>query len=561
MIKDKTIRVLVTDGNYKHTLGAVRSLARADFLVDVIGSRNCLSSWSRYLYQLGYSQKQFNEKHIDKFINFLSNSHYNVLLPIGARSVQLVSRHRNEIEKYCAIPLASQRAIELCLNKDEIYQFAAGLSVKVPQTWVFTGVDELQAKISKLVFPVVIKGKSEIRKDRPLYANNADQLLNMVAIWGQGMSSEVVSFPIIQQYIDGVAVGFFALYQNGQCKRVFMHQRVREIPPSGGPSCCAVSIYESDLLVTGRKLLDALEWHGIAMVEFKRERNTGGLYLMEVNPKFWGSLDLALSSGVDFPVLDVCMALGEDIPYSEDYRIGLRFHWPLDGEISHIRENPKAIFSVLLDCIDPRTKSNVCLNDPLPIFNSLYSEARRFGSWILKKFNFFKILNRTRSQGLRIALVRIFSEVMGIPLIRYSQITSQIYIGSQYGIMGKRKLEKLGITGIVNLRKEFDDNAFGLVIKHYCHLPIAEFTSPTIEQLEQGIAFIKQIVNDGKVYIHCSEGVSRAPVMAIAYLISQGIYLSEAINLTKQVRPFINILPVQMERLRQFEIRYKKSGK
>ncbi len=75
-MKNQTIRVLVTDGNYKHTLGAVRSLVRADFLVDVIRSRNCLSSWSRYLPQLGYSQKQFNEEHIDKFINFLSNSHY-----------------------------------------------------------------------------------------------------------------------------------------------------------------------------------------------------------------------------------------------------------------------------------------------------------------------------------------------------------------------------------------------------------------------------------------------------------------------------------------------------
>ncbi len=400
------------------------------------------------------------------------------------------------------------------------------------------------------MFPVVIKGKSEIMKGRPLYANSADQLLNMVTVWRQGMSSEMTPFSIIQQYIDGVAVGFFALYQHGQCKQVFMHQRIQEVPPSGGPSCCAVSIYESDLLETGKKILDVLSWHGVAMVEFKRERNTGDLYLMEINPKLWGSLDLAIVSGVDFPVLDVRLALGENIPYSEDYRVGLKFHWPLDGELSHIRENPRAIFFVILDCFNSRVKSNIRLDDLLPAFYSTYSEIKRFGSWILKKLDFFKILHRIYSEGLRIAFVRAFCEVTGIPLIRYSKITPQIYIGSQHGRIGKCRLERLGINGIVNIREEFDDIAYGLVIKYYCHLPVPEFGTPTMEQLERGTAFIKQIVDKkGKVYIHCSEGASRAPMMAVVYFINQGMPLSEAINLIKRSRPFIHILPVQMEQL------------
>ncbi|MBI4621322.1 MAG: ATP-grasp domain-containing protein [Desulfobacterales bacterium] len=555
--KNKPIRVLITDGAYKHTLGAVRSLAQAGFEVDAIGSRRCLTGWSRHLAKVAYHQDLFNNGTLNKFVSFLANSNYDVLLPIGARSVQLVSRHRAIIEEHCSIPLPSAKTIELCLDKEETTRFAATLGVKVPQTWAFTCLHQLEVHIAEIAFPVVVKGKSEIVKNRPLYANDADQLLKKINVWGKGLSSEGMPFPIIQQFIDGIGVGFFALYEYGKCKRVFMHRRLRETPPSGGASSCAVSIYQADLLQVGKKILDALEWHGVAMVEFKRERSTSDLYLMEINPKYWGSLDLALASGVDFPVLDVRMAMGEQIPYSDQYRIGLKFHWPLDGEINHIKENPKALFPVLVDCIDPRVKSNLSASDPLPAFYSLYIEMWTLVYWILAKFGLGRIMYRIHNQGFRTAFVRTYSEGMGIPIVKYSRITPQIYIGAQHSLAGKRKLNRMGINGIVNMRSEFDDNQHDLVLGDYCYLPTVEFTAPEIEQLQKGVAFIKRVVEkDGKVYIHCSEGISRAPTLAAAYFISQGMSHPDAVASIKESRPFINILPVQMTRLSEFADMY-----
>lgn len=549
----RPLRVLVTDGDYKHTLGAVRSLARDGFEVDVMGRQRSLTAWSRYLSKIAYPQERFCDDLIDEFISLLADSHYEVLLPIGARSVQLVSQHRKAIQEHCAIPIASPEAIELCLDKEATGRFAVDTHVKVPQTWAFKCLNELKAHISEIVFPAVIKGKSEVLKDRPFCVHNADQLLKKVTTWGKGLSSEELPFPIIQQYIHGVGLGFFSLYQHGQCKRVFMHRRIRETPPTGGVSCCAVSIYESDLLATGKKLLDALAWHGVAMVEFKRERSTGDLYLLEINPKFWGSLDLAIASGVDFPVLDVRMAIGKEISYSDIYKVGLKFHWPLDGEISHIKKNPKAIFSVLVDSIDPHVKSNLSLVDPLPAVHSLYMEALLLARWILNKYGLNRLVHRIRKQGLKVAIMRTYSEFTGIPLFKYSQITPQIYIGSQHGLAGKRKLKRLGISGVVNMRSEFDDNSNDLVLGKYCHLPTAEFTSPTIEQLHEGVDFIRRMIEEGgNVYIHCTEGVSRAATLAVAYFISQGMALSDAVALIKKSRPFINILPVQMDRLKEF---------
>jgi len=104
------------------------------------------------------------------------------------------------------------------------------------------------------------------------------------------------------------------------------------------------------------------------------------------------------------------------------------------------------------------------------------------------------------------------------------------------------------------MQVEFDDAEHGLALANYCHLPTVDDTPPTIEDMNKGIAFITDAVrNGGKVYIHCSAGVGRAPTMAAAYFLSKGHNLNEAVNMIKQVRPFINIMTPQMEFLRQIE--------
>ncbi len=144
--------------------------------------------------------------------------------------------------------------------------------------------------------------------------------------------------------------------------------------------------------------------------------------------------------------------------------------------------------------------------------------------------------------------------------MRYSEITPHLYIGPQYNKLGKRRLEKEGIQHDVNLRIEFDDAAHGLALEQYCYLPTIDDDAPTIEHLEQGVAFIEQAINNNqKVYIHCAGGIGRAPTMAVAYFISQGMSLNNAIALIKKRRPFIRITPPQLAQLKHFETLKKQS--
>ena len=79
----------------------------------------------------------------------------------------------------------------------------------------------------------------------------------------------------------------------------------------------------------------ALDWEGVAMVECKHDPLTDRYYVMEINPRFWGSLQLAVDAGVDFPRLLVECALGGSPPPVTNYRAGIRSRWGW-GEVDFI---------------------------------------------------------------------------------------------------------------------------------------------------------------------------------------------------------------------------------
>lgn len=180
------------------------------------------------------------------------------------------------------------------------------------------------------------------------------------------------------------------------------------------------------------------------------------------------------------------------------------------------------------------------------------------------------IVRRLRNQGFRTTALWAYARgvpyITGAPILRYSRVTPALYVGPQHRASGKRALAQAGIAYILNMRSEFDDAAQGLTpdtlpgtspsaaSAAYCHLPTPDDEAPSMAHLAEGIAFIDSALDSGgKVYIHCSAGVGRAPTMAAAYLIRRGYGADDALDLIRSARPFISITPPQMQRLRELE--------
>ena len=150
--------------------------------------------------------------------------------------------------------------------------------------------------------------------------------------------------------------------------------------------------------------------------------------------------------------------------------------------------------------------------------------------------------------------------IMGIPSLKRCQISAHIYLGGQYNLNGLKKLKQMGITAIVSMREDSIFNEAYFEGFKFLHLPTIDNTAPKMEDLIKGTDFIDEEINsNGKVYIHCRQGLGRGPSMVIAYLLKMGTTFDDAFALVKSVRPFIHPTPKQIQRLKELEIYFKES--
>ena len=128
---------------------------------------------------------------------------------------------------------------------------------------------------------------------------------------------------VLQQYFTGIGVGIELIAEQGEVRYAFQHQRLHEMPLTGGGSSYRKSVdIDDDLLDASKKLIKDLSWHGVAMVEFKKNPETGEFILIEINGRFWGSLPLAVAAGADFPHMLYQLyangTVGEHEPYKRE---------------------------------------------------------------------------------------------------------------------------------------------------------------------------------------------------------------------------------------------------
>ena len=281
------MKILLTEGNNKAVLGIIRNIG-SKHDVDVISNVDNYIKHSKYCNSLKIIKNCHNESlYIESLTQLLNETKYDLIIPVGARSVKFISRHIEKINKLTKVFVADINSIEIALNKSKTFEHAKEVSVIVPKTYDFNSLHDVEKNKSTIKYPIIVKSSDEsIFKFETIYVNNYIELIDALndcnAKYPQILNKK---FPIIQEKVTGNGFGFFALYNKGRCVSYFMHERLREYPYTGGASTCARSVYDKNLLKTGIKLLDSLNWHGLAMVEYKKDEKSDKFKLIEINPK------------------------------------------------------------------------------------------------------------------------------------------------------------------------------------------------------------------------------------------------------------------------------------
>jgi predicted ATP-grasp superfamily ATP-dependent carboligase len=353
-------RLLVTDGNERSALAVTRGLGQAGIAV-IVGAetKRSLASASRYCVETWRypSPKDEPAQFISKIKEAISHFGLTGIVAVSDATTQLLAESRDEFSLTISPFIPSFESYSVVSDKFALMQIAQQLDVPIPKTiFVLDGNVEAVADNVK-AYPVVVKpGRSLVKLDGVYLKTSVHVVFSRDELIQLYRRTPYLRYPsLVQQRIEGPGQGVFGLFDHGRPCALFAHRRIREKPPSGGVSVLRESIPLSkpmrDYAVS---LLEHVKWQGVAMVEFKVDRVTGVPMLMEINGRFWGSLQLALDSGLNFPYLLYQMAKGSHISLPDDsYRIGTRSRWLL-GDLDHlILRLRKSRTQLHLDCHAP----------------------------------------------------------------------------------------------------------------------------------------------------------------------------------------------------------------
>ncbi len=325
-------KVLILDGNTRSALAATRSLGRRGVQVVVADeTKRTLAGVSKYCNEsFTYPSPTAN---LPGFLSTVkaecSQRGIRVIFPMAETSMAAVLKHREEF-KNLHLPLPEFHTFDALTDKWNLMRLAQRLNITIPQTHYVADARSLQRVRHTLKFPVVLKPyrsmiwtNGHCTAASVKYAESARELEKTVAQYEYFSRNPF----LLQEYVTGQAHGIFALYNQGELVASFAHRRLRENPPSGGVSVLCESVEKNpEAWSMAKTLLDHMAWHGVAMVEFKVAAD-GTPYLMEVNARFWGSLQLAIDAGVDFPWLLYQLATDTNIGSVNGYALGVKSRW------------------------------------------------------------------------------------------------------------------------------------------------------------------------------------------------------------------------------------------
>lgn len=286
--------------------------------------------------------KQSEEAFVEAVLEHISHEKFDIVLPVNASEMMALARVKSEVVKHSQFPFENYHKLLLLHDKKYFFELMAGIfdDHLLPKSWSigdqtaaisdilaraeidridyrpmenYSSVDHFIHALPGIVYPLIAKTRRETSAVGVYRVRNENELRHACDRLG---SVDI----IIQENMPGRGVGISSIrWDRPEMMFHFGHKRVREYPVSGGASTSREPWDCDDHPLAGGigDLLNRLDWHGVVMFELKEIVSAEGqesYRFLEANPRFWGSVPLAMANGVNFPVLLCRAALGLDIP-------------------------------------------------------------------------------------------------------------------------------------------------------------------------------------------------------------------------------------------------------
>jgi predicted ATP-grasp superfamily ATP-dependent carboligase len=267
----------------------------------------------------------------------LNRRRFDLLVGTTDQTLLLLDEWRELLSSLVHVPLPAQKGFRMACDKARTVKQAQELGIAVPPTRFIQSEAELDKAANTLQPPFVIKPRISVglcqgQRLRLSVAYAFDNETLRQKYFALHRSSP---WPLLQSYVAGSGMGCFFLIRNGQILARFMHRRIRDEDPTGSGSSLRIGVApDPTLMSASERLLRAIGVDGLVMVEY-RVAEDGTPYLMEINSRPWGSMQLAVESGVDFPLLWYRAVTGQQVDSIHFYREGVLCRH-LAGDLRHL---------------------------------------------------------------------------------------------------------------------------------------------------------------------------------------------------------------------------------
>ena len=329
------MKILLLDGHVNPAVTAVRSLSRAGHRV-IVGSsgRWSKAGWSRYASgSFRYpSTQEGAEKFAARIATKASLERGTFVFPVTEKTVMALSAHRSLVEDAggCMV-MPSHSTMMKAYDKAHTTRVASQVGVPSPHTSLLNDERSAQCIAADFVYPAALKARTSVvltngnvsPTARTLYARDPQEFLHAYHEL-RGRCEQVIA----QEFIAGEGIIYCLLLCRGELRAEFAYRRIRSVHPTGWGAALRVSVPADGLRAGSLRIIRNLDpqWTGLASVEY-RVRHDGTPFFLEVNPRTWNSMPLAVYAGVDFPRMLAEIAEHGDVAPHSGYQAGVVCRW------------------------------------------------------------------------------------------------------------------------------------------------------------------------------------------------------------------------------------------
>ena len=300
-----------------------------------------------------------------------------VVYPSSDAFFEFVSNNRDALMPLYRLALPSVPVSAAAIDKRKQYEIAEAAGVPFPRTVYPKTLVEVEDVKDSIRYPVFVKpvvGHQWRRyfPDKGFLIENASELLDKYReIIPTGLET------MIQTYIVGPAAATHsvALYRtkDGRCIGSFVARKIRQSGEDAGVGTLVESCTDEELVAMSVRFVNAMDYHGIAELEFKRDSRDGISRLIELNPRLWLQAQLASDTGVDFAQIQYNDLTGQPLGPISSSRPGLVWlDWITDYQScrSAHRKGDLSLYSWLKSWSSARSYATFAWDDPKPFYVS-----------------------------------------------------------------------------------------------------------------------------------------------------------------------------------------------